>query len=341
MNGRPRTVSSVFTNLERLLTGLAPRSAQVLLGARWGFTLPHPHRRHELVEYSFPPGLTPFVDVLAARTGLHIREHHADAAGDLQDHLVREGPAIVAVDSFYLPYRPAFGRVHSHRTILVGPGLGRDDVWIDDPWPPGYSGPLSFGDLEPARHSTVPLVPRLEPIFAGRPIDGEWYSVRIAPILIEDPGTWAAGVLRLLHEEATVSRTDGLAMHGIAALWRLRQELAESLAGPSDQRFRSAREASLLLRAELSSRVYLCAFLRAAAGWMGRDRLREEAGVYYEELRAMEMVRDILTKSLTQFRPDYVALMTEWLAQAIRAEERLARYLASISAASSADHGVI
>lgn len=330
MSNEARTVSSIFANLEKLVCELAPLSGQALLGARWNFALPRPEFRGALVEYSFP--LDQFVKTLESRVGLRIVEHSGADVPELYDHLDRGDAAIAVIDSFFLPYRPAFGRVHSHRTIIVRQGICDGEVWVEDIWPPRYEGPLSISELELARHSSVPLDRKLEPIYAGHPIDGEWFSIEISPIIISDAADWGASLLRTIYYEATASRADSNCFYGIAAFERLYEEMKFALECPSDERFDFTREVSLLLRAELSARVYLCALLRAAAGWLKSPHLGEQASSYYQSLRHMEMARDVLTKSLTRPRPEYNQYILNCLSQSVGAEERLATCLADFAA---------
>jgi hypothetical protein len=327
VRSRPRTVSSIFDNLERLVVELAPRSAQALLGVRWSFGLPGVRRDH-LAEYSLPLSPTPFPELLETRSGLRIVIHHGDETPSLDDHLAAGRPAIVAVDSFYLPYRPAYGRVHSSRTIIVRPRRHNEEVHVEDMWAPCYEGPLPRAELERARRSSVPRDTKLEPIFSGKEIDGEWFSVELTPTPIADAAAWASGILRMLYEEATHPVVDDRGEFGIAALQTFCERLKPVLvAEPGEEGLARRQEASLLLRAELSSRVYLCAFLRAASGWIGDTFLRAEAGAYYDSLFHMEAARDALTKSLTHFRPEYSPYILALLKRMVESEDRLAAVL--------------
>jgi pimeloyl-[acyl-carrier protein] synthase len=324
---RPRTISSVFRNLEHVVRERAPHSSQALLGARWSFALPQAAVRQELTEYTLPLGPVRFPEKVLERTGLRILEHHGDAPVSLHHHLSTGEPAVVVVDSFFLPYRPAFGRVHSSRTIVVRRGRHIGEAWVDDPWGPTYKGPIPMVELGRARHSPVPLQRNLEPIFAGRPTGGEWLSVDVTPMHVADPAAWGANLLWDLHHEATTATADGTGEYGIGALHQLQREFELALAGEAAEYLDWARQVSLLLRVELSSRVFLCALLRAVAVWTKDVRLREEVATYYADLRAMEMSRDILTKSLRRPRPGYLSCASDWLAAATVAEERLAAFL--------------
>lgn len=305
-----RSVSSLFDNVAQVLDQRAPRSGRAMMGARWSFGYEPPQARSSLCEYSMPAG---YVDALGRRSGLEIVEH--SGAESLDAHIASGEVAIAVVDSFYLGYRPAFGRVHSGRTIQVRAGRHLEEVWITDRWLPAYEGPLARAALERARHSCVPLDEVREPIFAGRAIDGEWYSVAVHAVPITDARDWATSILR----ELLVDGIDGIAM-----LRQLRDELRECngfIARPL------GRELSLLLRSELSTRVFLCSFLHAAAGWRVDPSLRDTARQYYDALRSMQMARDLLVKNLTHPRLEYTTLASDELASTISAEEWLARSL--------------
>src|SRR4051812_28297708 len=157
-------VSSSFRNLCVLVEDHAPRSAALLLGCRWSFALPAPALRAELTEYSLPSGPDRYPAAVARRTGLRILEHAGDEPAELGQHLAAGGAAVVAVDCFHLSHRPAFGRVHSTRTLLVRPGRTAGEVLVDDAWDPAYRGPVPWAELQRARFSDAPLNPVREPV---------------------------------------------------------------------------------------------------------------------------------------------------------------------------------
>lgn len=304
-----RTVSSLFDNMATLVGRQAPRAAQAMMGARWSFAWPWPGACEASCEYSLPVDYAP---ALVRRSGLHIVEHTGRESID--DRLAAGDEVVVAVDTYHLAYRPAFGRVHSGRTILVRAGGAAGEVWIEDHWEPAYQGPLDRQLLEGARHSQVPRDPILEPVFAGRAIDGEWYSASVKALAIPDIRDWATAVLRELC---------GDGRHGIAALRRFQHEL--QLDGARDRDL--LRIASLVLRAELSTRVFLCAWLRAVASWLGAPSLWAAAATYHKALGAMQVARDLLTKSLAHPRPGYVPILFDRLAESVVAEEQLSAEL--------------
>lgn len=322
------TVSSIFTNLQRLAIELAPRSGQALLGARWSFAFPKGEFSSEnLTEFTLPLGPESFETLLARRTGLTIASHGADEDRDLYQFTKQGGAAIAAVDSFYLPYRPAFGRVHSHRTLIVRRARCTDDVWVEDPWPPAFVGSIPSQILDRARHSKTPLCMTREPIFAGTPVEGEWWSLDLLPLPIENVSEWASLLLCELSTEAATSSEDSAANYGLAAWRPFATKLERSLASRTSAGIDSLRQASLLLRVELSSRVFLCAFLKAAAQWTYGAFSAQPVESYYAELRHFEIARDVLTKSLIHFKDDYAPWIMRNLAAGIEADCRLAAHL--------------
>jgi hypothetical protein len=331
MPAQTRTVSSIFFNLEKVLLRQTPRLAQALLGVRWTFAWPKPSIRRELIEYSFPPGPIPFDDELLSQTGVRVTSHDDKDKEALTRHLALGRDAIIAVDSFLLPYRPAFGRVHSHRTIIVRASDKPGEVWVDDAWPPSFQGALPWTVIENARYSAVSLDPWREPIFAGRPINGEWFSVELDWFPILDAADWARDLLQKIFLRANTTTTDEHGEYGLTAIKSFTRELIVAADASPAQRFRFFREASLLLRAELSARVYFCALLRAASVWLKDPQLKEEANEYYASLRHMESARDVLTKSLRQFRAVYSDYLLECLRLALAAEERFGTYLSRYS----------
>lgn len=304
-----RTVSSLFDNMAAVVRRRAPRAAQAMMGARWSFAWPWPAVAGASCEYSLPAD---YALAVARRSGLHIVEHAGREAID--DRLAANEVIVVAVDTFHLVYRPAFGRVHSGRTILVRAGRDAGEVWIEDHWEPAYQGPLNRSLLEGARHSLVPHDPILEPIFSGRAIDGEWYSVSVETLPIPDPRDWAAALLRELCSDGRL---------GIAALRRFQHELRHDGLQDRDR----VRVASLVLRAELSTRIFLCAWLRAASNWLSAPTLRTAAASYHDALGAMQIARDLLAKSLTHPRLAYYPIIFDHLTESVIAEERLAAIL--------------
>jgi hypothetical protein len=318
------TVSSIFRNLEILAAEFAPCSAQLMLGARWSFGLPCSSTM-EFEEFSFPLNPIPFHKALAERIGLRL--HLADERESIAEELDSNRPVIVAVDSYFLPYRPAFGRVHSSRTIIVHPGPMQGVVEVDDRWVPCYRGLVREADLEMARSSTVPADQLLEPIFSGTALHGRWYAIKVEQHRPTDIQEWARSQLTLLCHEAAATATDEKASYGIETLDRFRQRLAASL-DPALARetwaVQARKQHALILRAESSARVYLSSLLQALARWLDNAELEAEVVAYIQRLPHLQAARDVLTKTLAgSFHPEYRTYVLERFRVAHDAELRL------------------
>ncbi len=330
---RPLTVSSLFANLETVVGESSPGLAQVLLGARWGFGYPAEDARSALSEYSFPLSPRPYVAMLKARTGLHVTPHATPEADALHAHLASGRPAVVAVDSYFLPYRPAFRRVHSHRTIIAKRGRRADEVWVVDSWMPVYEGPLPLADLERSRHSDVPLDAASEPVYAGVPVQGEWFSVTVPARATETDDWCRRSLVRELLDDWHSSQCDASGRHGRSGLLAFQAALPEYMAAPNCRRARTLREMSLIIRAELSSRVYLYSLLYAIARREPIPQLHRALQVYLPLLRHAEMARDILVKSLHPPSRAYDSLILTEVAFWLEADLHLAEFLTTLCAA--------
>lgn len=277
-------VNSLWFNIEMLLRRQFPGAPiAVLLGVCGGagrypagpiaeFALPSPHVAKRLFE----------------RSAIDLVEHDDDPAQQgLRAAFGRGGSAIVAVDSFYLPYRPAYSRVHSGRTLIARATDDPCKVAVTDCWPPAWEGSLDIEQLGQARRSTVPLVPRLEPVFAGVPLDMRWWSLSAAPPVTDRE--WVRAALGWLHRD---ERTEGGSAAAIAAL-------ADSAAAGPD----ACRWASLVLRAELSPRVYTSILLRSAARFLADPLLADYAARYTIAIDRIGHARDLLVKQCVRPSP--------------------------------------
>jgi hypothetical protein len=234
------SVNTLYRNIEVLAVARGPRSVHLRLGPRWGFGLPEAGR-DELTEYSFP--LQPDGDLpglLRRRGGLVIGCHDDPSGTAMTDHLRRTGqPVVAVVDAYHLPYRPAFRRVHSSRTIVVEPA-GPDHVRVDDCWEPSFRGLLPRRDLDAARCSAAVADPLLEPVFYGVRGPAQWFTVAVEPFPVTDPADWARRILGELVAEITTAKRTAGASFGLAAL----RELVDLLAVGGDASWHSCCEPS-------------------------------------------------------------------------------------------------
>lgn len=329
----PRTTTTLFSYLDRLLGEKAPRSASLLLGLRWCFGWPKDDLA-TLAEWSFPVNPTPLTAALSARGGVVIAEHDGDRAPELRDHLANGRAAVAAIDAYYLPFRPAFRRIHSARTALVRPGPTPDTVHVFDGWRPAADGILPMSTLEAARFSQVPLNREREALFAGQPIGGRWWSLEYQPLAIPDLGAWMAELLGELWRELTEDREDERARYGLRAMSAFVTHLESTLGGaqPAAAGIEERRRLSLLLRSELSSRLFLGVFLRNAAHLLGGEREQAAVASYRARLGHLQAALDGLTKTVRTYRPEYDRFVFRELALALANEHELADVLAPLVA---------
>ena len=315
-----RMTTTPYSYAERLAAERAPRAASLLLGLRWSFGLPAGDLT-ALTEYSLPLNPVPILEVLAARGGARIVRHQGDDPEPLHGHLETGQPAIVAIDAFYFPFRPAYLRVHSSRTVLVT-GITDDGRFhLRDLWAPPAEGTISAEEMADARFSAVPLDVDREPLFSGNPVGGVWFTVEAEAPHVEDAAAWTRERLGWLWDEMATPRADERGSYGIGALREFQRRLEEGLGGEDSIPLR--RGASLLLRPELTSRLYLGVFLRNAAHLLRDETLKAEIERYREALGHLQSATDVLTKTVRTRRPEYDEFIREHFARACDYEERL------------------
>lgn len=168
------------------------------LGASWDFY----YRPDELfhAEYYYPlrrPGLVetlaPFHPVSSTW-----REPPDDRAAweEVRAWIAGGEPAVVAVDNFFVPFRPAFGDVHSAHLVVV---YGFDDeagtVDVLDAVPPAFDGRIPLNDLCRARSSGNAQAHERDRFFAGTPIERRWLEIRFHGERPELSREWFANVM--------------------------------------------------------------------------------------------------------------------------------------------------
>jgi len=330
------SVNTLYRNAEMIGARRVPRSISLRLGLSWGFGLPKDGRQG-LTEYSFPLRSAPeapeasdaigLPELLRQRGGLDIRGQADPDGNAMYDYLKATGdPVVAVVDSFYLPYRPAYGRVHSSRTVIVMRPEG-DIVPVDDCWEPAYSGPLAIRHLEAARRSPAAADPLLEPIFYGIRAEAEWFTVSVPPLQLDDPARWAVTTVGTLAAEIAAERQLPGTSFGLAAI----RELVDMLAGQPEVVWEviPRRTLALVLRAELSSRRYLCTLLWNAGKIARSPALVTAAERYQEGLRHFQAARDVLVKSLRHDRDVYDEFILARCRDALSNEEQLATSIAA------------
>jgi len=321
-----RSTTTLHSYVENLAAA-ETRSAALLMGLRWGFGLPPAESLRDLMEYSLPASPEPCSELLARRGGLRIRQHAGSEETALDDHLEAGKPAIVAIDAFYFPFRPAFRRVHSARTAVVV-RRGDGELEIRDGWAPPICETVSRELLDEARFSAVPRDLDREPLFSGTPIGGTWFEVEIKPATFEDVGRWMRGLLGELYGDMATARRDEAGQYGLDALRAFHARLLEGLDGNEAETIEVRRGACLLLRPELSSRLYLGVALRTAAHHVGDEALAEKVALYRQRLGHFQAVTDCLAKTIRLRRPEYDAFLRHHLRALVDNEAFLLEALA-------------
>lgn len=160
--------------------GIDPVAA---LGAAWSFRYPTDLRREE---YYLPghaddlfAGLAPYHDISSR---WHTASDPAGGWREVREVLVGGLPVAVAVDSFFLPFRPAYCDVHSnHLLLLTGFDEKAGQVLVVDPVPPSYRGPVTLETLILARSSVNPILHARDMFFTANPIANRWLAVSVGP----------------------------------------------------------------------------------------------------------------------------------------------------------------
>lgn len=159
--------------------------ALVVLGSRWQFYYRPGDLRREEYFWPCPPGVS-LANTLMPYHPISSRWHQpADAAQGWQqvrERILAGEPALVAVDNFWLPFRPAYQDVHSNHLVAV---YGFDDeadlVWINDGVPPAFDGPMAGKHLDASRDSDNPIVHDRDLFFTANPIGNKWLSIDLDP----------------------------------------------------------------------------------------------------------------------------------------------------------------
>jgi Butirosin biosynthesis protein H, N-terminal len=152
-----------------------------VLGAGWGFHHPGEVRREE---YFLPGDPDALFAGLAPHHRIRSRWHRpADAAQgwrEVRAELAAGRPTAVAVDNFHLPFRPAFGDVHTNHLLVVH---GVDDhtaeVLVTDPVPPAFQGPITLDQLTAARDSGNAARHDRDMFFTANPIRNRWLELDV------------------------------------------------------------------------------------------------------------------------------------------------------------------
>jgi hypothetical protein len=171
----------------------------LVLGAVWDFYYPPCDVRPE--EYYYPCRWPTLAGSIAPYHPLTSRWHEpADGEQGWQQvkaSIQRGRPAIVAVDNYYLPFRPAYQDVHTNHVLVVyGFDEQAESVFVMDPSPPAFQGSIRLAALQAARSSPNPALHARDLFFTNQPIANRWLEVEVGepfPVLSR---AWVASVLR-------------------------------------------------------------------------------------------------------------------------------------------------
>lgn len=170
-----------------------------VLGAHWEFRYrPGDARREEYYHVERDGDL---LGTIAPHHPVHSTWHETaddDAAwAGVRAEVDAGRPVVVAVDNFYLPFRPAYRDVHAnHLVVVYGYEDGADTVYVLDSSPPGNHGPMPHADLRAARRSENPQERDRDLFFAGSPIRNRWLAIEVAGPPADVEESWVRGVLR-------------------------------------------------------------------------------------------------------------------------------------------------
>jgi hypothetical protein len=308
-----------------MLEDLSGPRAGALLGVAWDFgafnaAAPVP------AEFDLPGGWGLYAERLAAMSGIRLETHCSDEHEDAYDRLDFGQPVVLAVDSYQLPYRPAYRRVHSARTILatrIDRPAGTAE--IVDVWMPAYTGTIALADLDRARISAVPYDVRREPLYSGTPLHRRWWTLALLgdPLMAQPSGI--ARALGFLAAQSAGGRLDPA-----EALEQSRRMIVAALAAPIAESQAIRRAAALWLRGAIGLRAYLVSFLRLAAQLDNDALLAAEVAAWSAHLHQLACARDIVIKSTVFARAAYADLADRALGNAVAREGRFIRFMGDL-----------
>lgn len=170
---------------------------QLALGAAWDFYFRPGDIRRE--EYYYPCRQPDLARCLLPYHPVASRWHFpSDAAAgtDGVREAIRRGvPALVAVDNYYLRFRPAYLDVHAgHMIVVYGFDDAAEEMYVLDSTPPGYNGRIYVRELEAARGSGNPLEER-DAFFAAAPVGHRWLELELTGAFPALNREWVTGAV--------------------------------------------------------------------------------------------------------------------------------------------------
>ncbi|MGV7117116.1 BtrH N-terminal domain-containing protein [Paenibacillus kyungheensis] len=171
-----------------------------VLGAKWNFFYPKGDYRKE--EYYYPcqdnnnpaESLSTFFPI---HSNWNVPQNEEQGWEQLLEQLYAGKPVIVAVDNFYLPFRPAYNDVHTNHLIVVyGIDFDQELVYVLDNKPPQFKGAIPIEVLKMARNSLNPGNDRSLYFYTDNPIKNRWLDVVIEQFVPELNQEWLYQVIR-------------------------------------------------------------------------------------------------------------------------------------------------
>ncbi|WP_431936042.1 BtrH N-terminal domain-containing protein [Micromonospora sp. RP3T] len=168
--------------------GVAPLP---VLGAHWGFRYRLGDARRE--EYYLPlPRCRSLVGALLpyhpVRSTWHEPDDEQQAWEQIREQIRGGGAAVVAVDNFHLPFRPAYHDVHSNHLVVVhGFDDSTNQALVLDAVPPVFHDWLDLKHLDAARGSTNVGVHQRDMFFADVPVGRRWFDIAVDGPVRDDP----------------------------------------------------------------------------------------------------------------------------------------------------------
>lgn len=201
------------------------------LGAVWDFYyLPEDLRKEEYYAPCRWPGLAesllPYHPVTSSW-----HQPNDPEIGWLQvkEALQNGSPVIVAVDNFYLPFRPAYQDIHAGHLILVyGFDEETEQVYVLDSMPPAFMGPIDLAALKASRSSLNPTDEE-DYFFSNAPVANRWLELHIHDPFPQFTEKWVMDVINA-NVHRFVTPCAGSALSGMSGLARYFDQLNERLA---------------------------------------------------------------------------------------------------------------
>lgn len=265
----------LFAALGALLShrGLEPLE---VLGAAWHFRYRLGDVRRE--EFYYPCGEESLAEAIAphhpVRSRWHVPPDPVAAWIDVRERLRAGVPVAVVVDNFHVPFRPAFGDVHScHLVVVTGFDEGAGTATVVDAVPPGFQGPLPLAQLALARGSDNRPQHARDMFFAGDPIGGRWLELEVTGTA---PALSAELVRRVLADNCRRFRSapgDGPDLAGLGGLARFCEWAVAAMAAGRPV----VDEVFVVAGVAMADTALHADYLAHAAVRLGAVRLREAA----------------------------------------------------------------